>query len=156
MDNGDKYPMDVSIKNGGTMEGVTNGLAYLHFQVMSNELSAPKVLVCPTDKSRVAARSFNPGEFGNTNISYFVGVDASDAYPQMMLLGDRNLSLNDVPVRSGLISLTTNTVVGWTDELHVRKGNIGLADGSVQQSISVKLQGILQTAVIGTNRLVAP
>jgi type II secretory pathway pseudopilin PulG len=75
VDNGDKYPMDVPGTNGGTMEWVTNGLAYLGFQMMSNELSPPKVLVCPRDNN-MAAKSFSPREFSNTNVSYFVGADA--------------------------------------------------------------------------------
>jgi hypothetical protein len=33
----------------------------------------------------------NIGSFNNTNVSYFVGVGASDTYPQGILGGDRNL-----------------------------------------------------------------
>jgi len=45
-DNNDKYPMAVSNKLGGTLEWVPDGNAFRHFQVMSNELSTPKILVC--------------------------------------------------------------------------------------------------------------
>src|SRR3954452_15480918 len=49
LDNQDHYPMQVSVSNGGTMELVMQGNAFVHFQVMSNELSTPKILICPQD-----------------------------------------------------------------------------------------------------------
>jgi len=153
-DCGDKYPMAVSVTNGGTMELVANGLAYVHFQVMSNELSAPKLVMCPADTARQSARSFQNGDFGNTNVSYFLGVDASDANPQMILLGDRNLALDGEPVKPGLVSFATNSPLSWTEEIHVGQGNIGLADGSVQQVSSARLRQAMQWN--GTNRWVVP
>src|SRR5262249_34461126 len=61
LDNGDKYPMSVSVTNGGTMELVGSRLVFPHFLVMSNELSTPKVLVCPAqnEKEIVAATTFD-------------------------------------------------------------------------------------------------
>src|ERR1043165_7756257 len=38
-DNNDKYPMEVSVTNGGTMELLNTADAWQTFQVMSNELS---------------------------------------------------------------------------------------------------------------------
>ncbi len=66
---------------------------------MSNELSTPKVLLCPSDASvrtvgqnfNAAAAGPNAGTFTNGNVSYFVCGDASDAYPQLILAGDRNI-----------------------------------------------------------------
>ena len=48
-DNNDKYPMLVSVTNGGAMELVATGNVAACFQVMSNELSTPKILLCPED-----------------------------------------------------------------------------------------------------------
>ena len=69
-DHGDAFPMTVSTNKGGSMEYVTASDVFSHFRAMSNELSTPKVLVCPAD-NRKAARSF--AVLSNTNISYFVG-----------------------------------------------------------------------------------
>jgi hypothetical protein len=44
----------------------------------------------------------------DTSVSYFIGVDADDRYPGMLLSGDRNLSLNGVPAKPGLHNLNTN------------------------------------------------
>src|ERR1700710_784913 len=48
-DNGDKFPMVTSETNGGTMEFTTGANEWRHFQIMSNELSTPRVLWCPTE-----------------------------------------------------------------------------------------------------------
>ena len=74
-DNGDKYPMQVSVTNGGAMELTLTGDVVGIFRVMSNELSTTKVLVCPQDTKRTAATDFAGGLSG-ANISYFVGLDA--------------------------------------------------------------------------------
>ena len=47
-DNNDKFPMAVARTNGGSMEFITGPNAFRHFQVMSNELSTPKVMTCPS------------------------------------------------------------------------------------------------------------
>src|SRR6266436_446309 len=97
LDNNDKYPTQVSITNGGTMEFIGTRRVFAHFGVMSNELSTPKILFCPqeTDPSRQSASTFastvpvgsvNQVPFtSDNNISYFVGVDAVDTSPQMLL-----------------------------------------------------------------------
>ncbi len=64
-DNGDKYPMAVSTNKNGTME--YGGDVFHHFQVMSNELSTPKILACPAD-NRTAAATF--AGLKNQNVSY--------------------------------------------------------------------------------------
>jgi hypothetical protein len=76
-DNNDKYPMAVSVTNGGAMELVAIGNVAACFQVMSNELSTPKILVCPQDTHRVRATSFSAG-FDNSHVSYFVGLDVTN------------------------------------------------------------------------------
>src|SRR5271154_5887843 len=48
-DYGDLFPMAVSCTNGGAMEQAATGNVAAVFQVMSNELSTPRILVCPED-----------------------------------------------------------------------------------------------------------
>ena len=53
-DNNDKYPMQVSTTNGGTMELMADGKnVWRNFLVMSNELSTPKILFCPAGAGRI-------------------------------------------------------------------------------------------------------
>ena len=80
------------------------------FLAASNELSTPKILFCPSEYEttfRQAATSFGNTVTGSVasqvpytndlNISYFIGVDASETQPQMFLTGDHNLGGNANP-----------------------------------------------------------
>jgi len=150
-DHGDKYPMNLSETNGGTAEFTSGPNLWRHFQVMSNELSTPKVVICPAD-SRLAATNF--AFLRNSNVSFFIGLSATETDPQSLLAGDRNLT-NGTPVRNGILELTTNHIARWTSELHNRCGNIALSDGSVQQMTDAGLQTGLSRALV-TNRLQMP
>jgi len=110
-DNGDKYPATQSTALGGFADilgGATaaNTYAFLSFSIMQNEMGqSPKVVTCPSDdrnantnfwpnNTTVPSTSYNlggTGTFGNTNVSYWVGVGALDTAPQSLLGGDRNL-----------------------------------------------------------------
>src|ERR1051325_2753417 len=153
-DHNNKFPMQLGATNGGTMEWIGPAKVFPHFLVLSNELNTPKVLVCPADKPRVAAVSFQTN-FTDAHISYFVGVDATPAFPQMFLDGDWNIT-NRLGFRSGLAAWATNEVVGWTHELHGLQGNVGLADGSVQGFSRSRMREALQWTGLATNRLGMP
>jgi prepilin-type N-terminal cleavage/methylation domain-containing protein/prepilin-type processing-associated H-X9-DG protein len=168
-DNGDRYPTAVSTNSGGGQEfiysasaGVTAPGGYFPanvFLVMSNELSTPKILNCPSD-TKSPATSWTPAaapsvQFTAANLSYFVSGDASDSYPQMILDGDRNIGLsgnatyaNGITNAVGYFTLTppggsaTQVSMGnknysldiFTTSQHQGAGNLGMADGSVQQA----------------------
>jgi prepilin-type processing-associated H-X9-DG protein len=155
-DHGNKYPTQVSITNGGTMEFVGGPNAWMHFLVMSNELNTAKILFCPSDRDsfRKAAATF-PTFTGNTSLNYFVGVDAEDREPQRFLTGDRNLT-NGTAITRGMLTLTTNRLSGWTAEMHGHQGNVGLADGSVQGFSTASLRIALESTGLETNRLAMP
>ena len=116
-DNEDSYPMQVSVTNGGTMEFVLSGAVFPHFQVMSNELNTPKVLVCPGDRSRTAATNFVVG-FDDSHISYFVGVDCHESRTNMFLAGDRQMTRAGGALPSGLHALDRGQQLGWAREIH--------------------------------------
>jgi prepilin-type processing-associated H-X9-DG protein len=123
-------PMSVSTNFGGTLEYVTTGQIFRHFQVMSNELSTPKMVICPAD-IRQPAKDFG-ATFNNTNISYFVGLDADNTKPQNLLSGDRNI-VGGTKMANGILEITTNQIISWNSEMHNGVANVGLADGSVMQ-----------------------
>jgi prepilin-type processing-associated H-X9-DG protein len=154
-DHGDKFPMSASMTNGGTMEFALDGNVSRHFLALSNELSTPKILVCPADKERKAAVKFDTN-FNNWNISYFINVDADESSPMMFLSGDRNLVVNGIPLKTGLANMTTNDLLSWTEKIHNKQGNILFADGSVLQLTTTALQKALQATGSATNRLVIP
>jgi prepilin-type N-terminal cleavage/methylation domain-containing protein len=165
LDNQDRYPMIVpgakgaaaANDQGGAQGDVgINNNTWRIFGVMSNELSTPKILICPAEvDSRSNATSFATGgavvagqSFFNNNyeVSYFVGVDATEQYPQMFLDGDHNIGTPGNPPTTmyrAAQALGTNFPggidPGWMDNMHQKQGNVGLADGSVQQFSKAKL-----------------
>src|SRR5688572_19607031 len=68
-DHKDRFPMEVPVSEGGTREIVGFGVVVPHFLVISNELSVPKLLICPSDTRMVASKF---GDLRDWNISYFV------------------------------------------------------------------------------------
>lgn len=117
IDNQDRYPMTVPAGEGGPPLPANIGFgtapyaaAYLFevFGVMSNELSTPKILTCPSDERSAhsnflmaagaaippasgTASDTTPAFFNNWKISYWLGKDCQEGQPQMMLAGDRNI-----------------------------------------------------------------
>jgi hypothetical protein len=149
----DRYPQAYDISYGGSKEWLTAGQLFFHFRTLSNELGTTQVLVCPADKQRFAAKSFDQG--GNSNVSYFASFDAQDTSPQVFLSGDRNLALAGKPVGPGTFLLLPNSPLSWTRALH-SYGNICLADGSVQTLNDARLRAAATAQGIATNRLVFP
>ncbi|MEY4918780.1 MAG: hypothetical protein RL616_2693 [Verrucomicrobiota bacterium] len=167
-DNNDKYPMELSITNGGALEWLNTTDAWKTFQLMSNELSTPKILYCPSDSARrQAATDFDDGM--KTRISYFIGADATDTNPAAFLSGDDNLTINGVHPKPGLMNVSANAALGWDDTRHndttrqswftktrAGGGNIGLTDGSVQSVNQPGLTNLLRQTGLATNHFVLP
>ena len=191
-DNNDRYPTAVYTAQGGAYEYVhhTPGSATIPatptgyqnvlpfqakvFQVMSNELSTPKVLLCPADGAHTYATNFGNkgqgntpvGDFDLSRVSFFIGTDANEQDPQMLLFGDENVGLSSPlgqPAANAATRFTTAQTVGaqnftplnaaWTIDIHNKVGNLTLSDGSVQQVSGTGLKNAVQN---GTNSTVYP
>jgi hypothetical protein len=152
-DHGNKYPLNVSETNGGTMEFSSGPNEWRHFQVMSNELSTPNILFCPSDKTRVAATNFT--FLRNSNLSYFIDLDATATDPQTILTGDHNIT-NGTSIKNGILEVSSNQPSGWTAEMHKKVGNILLSDGSVQMISGSGLRSAIENSGGFTNRLQMP
>lgn len=167
-DNSDRFPMAVGTNEGGAAEYVpTNpndqGKAlsvWRFFAALSNELSTPKIVVCPSDQ-RLEAGNFSsapkanaqaPEPFRvNKSVSYFIAYAADETKPQAFLSGDRHITnQNRQPTiaQSKVVALGTNTtgarIPGWTKDLHVEQGDICMGDGSVQQMSTSRLRQSLR------------
>jgi len=205
-DNGDKYPMAVSYAQGGASDYVNHGTTAatkfnpgVTFMVMSNEVASPKVLNCPSDINHSQATNYTYGNLLAANvvspaapvaapttplsdISYFVGGDASESDPQGILSGDFNIGLNSTTssgngktftgetggsTTATLPTVTTtaissaadaSTLTGtswvWIDGMdHGKTGNLLICDGSVQSVSSTGLRSAMQNA---TNLVTQP
>jgi len=153
-DNG-VYPMQYRTTNFDGPNFAMQQKMYVYFQVMSNELSTPLILVCPADTNRTYATNFS-SDFNNSKVSYFIGLDAAETNAATFLAGDRNIS-NGTPPRNGILELMTNQPASWTKNIHDGGGNIAFADGSVQSfPASQMLREALRKTGIQTNRLAIP
>jgi prepilin-type processing-associated H-X9-DG protein len=124
---------------------------------ISNIVHSAKVLQCPFDKE--TPTTTNPAGL-EIRISYFLNLDANEGYPQELLDGDDNFDIGGVRVRPGILNLSSNTLVSWAPGRHGSANNIGLADGSVEQQSSSRLQNAIQYSFEGTpsltNRIAIP
>src|SRR5207253_3173100 len=77
-DHNDTFPMHIATNANGSIKYVPSSEIYRYFQILSNEMNTPRVLVCPTD-TRQSAKSF--AVLRNTNLSYFLGLDADETQP---------------------------------------------------------------------------
>jgi len=183
-DNQDQVPMSVSTNQGGSAEFRPNNpgdpvpMNFMHFAVMSNELSTPKIILCPSDNyvnARYNASNWldlvnNARAARNRGVSYIVGFDAQETFPSMLLSGDRNITNNatgrgitqinpaQFPANGVYARLGTNHAfttggagAGWSRDTHTGAGNVTLGDGSVQQSTSSRLRQQLVDSGDGFN-----
>jgi prepilin-type N-terminal cleavage/methylation domain-containing protein len=201
LDNDSTYPMSLSAPNGGpwatTLAGGTMNsvgqpgnavvglVLYQAFSVMSNELSTPKILYCPSSYKTGAgqATTFALSQTGtspqqaltnNSSLSYFVGLAAVETSPQMFLDGDYNIGAGTAgssvnPATQGWTNKctfggstgtetgTNNPTAAWMDNGHQKQGNVGLSDGSVQgYSLSALRNALRNTGDTDNNRLCFP
>ena len=175
MDFNDRYPMQVPVEQGGppnqsafSSSPYGADYAYQVFGVLSGELGTPAILVCPSDERKaqtnwnmLAGNTAAGAYLANANISFFVGKDAQETNPQMLLAGDRNIVgqapggalPSPVPASGygnvGAVSLGTNFNTGtqtpaWTGKIHRGHGNVLMTDGSGPQVSGGRLRQLLQ------------
>jgi prepilin-type N-terminal cleavage/methylation domain-containing protein len=143
-DNADKYPWNLSVTNGGSADSPdwTD-----HFRICSNEIGATAILWCSADvKKRAATNWFSAS--GDANVSYFVGTSSTEDKPQTILLGDSNVTGGDGGLDPRWSKFLGSSIdAAWDRTLHTRKGNLALADGSVQQSKTETLRAQISAAI---------
>ena len=154
-DNEGRYPWLTQVAEGGSK---TLDKAYLHYALISNEIAVPKVLRCPSDRSKNPAMNFGDGPqgfltLGDSALSFFVGTEGDQNRPSMHISGDRNVvgskgqTCTPAAITTKVItSLNPNNNPSWDSEVHVFTGNMGMTDGSVQQLNRSRLLIHLQNA----------
>jgi hypothetical protein len=154
VDHANKYPMQLSTNEAGTLElGADPNFAYRHFRAAYQLKSpSPTWLKCPEDNQRSAASSWD--NFGNTNLSYFLALDANYSTPSMILAGDRNISTNSS------IALSTSEFrrIRWEDSLglHGIQGHVLFSDGHVSRLDSDGLSNAVFNLPLELGRLLVP
>ena len=135
------------------MEFIGTSATFQHFLAVSNEMNSPKILWCRSDSPRTSAQRFD-SSLANSNLSYFVSLDAVEGQSHALLFGDRNITGG--ALTNGVMLLTTNSPAGWTKQIHSNAGNISFADGSVQQMSADGLRVFVKEKAELPARLVIP
>ena len=171
-DHQDKFPFNTLETDGGTVvlladinNPLMSGTAVKIYTSLSNELVTPKVVVCNSDTRKTKASDFQGGFNASSQLSYFAGVTADEGKPQTILSGDRNIVGisgafdKTAPAASAESWGSDLDVPGLTPPgIHIKAGNIGLGDGSVQQVTDIGLRKQIDNAYdsAGRVRLVYP
>jgi len=92
------------------------------------------------------------------NISYFLNADSqcTNQPTHSLLAGDRNLTANGRKAGSGLLRVTSDINMDWSEDLHPRGGNLAFADGHVEGNKTHGLNSVFTNQPTGTNRLAVP
>ncbi len=125
-----KYPHSVSNYGTAPLTAV-NSVPWSWYQMAGNELSSPRILVCPSDGDKTTAQDFNEGNTTssfrnaanqNKSTSYFYGVEAREDDPNLFVTGDRNMTANGTTdtdmgatgglLLSGTVPITTGIIPG--------------------------------------------
>jgi prepilin-type processing-associated H-X9-DG protein len=146
-DHNGRFPFAVSTNEGGTMEFTRAEETFMHFQVLSFFYITPERLTCPSDNARTPAQRF---PISNSNLSFFINLNAGAPGSGAILSGDRNIT-GGSNTSQGWITFGANNSVAWETNFHKKTGNILLADGSVTNITSRRLQEKIQG--LGTNQL---
>lgn len=183
-DNSDRFPFEIAAVDGGSADYIGNKVGiYTHFQCLSNELSTPKIVICPSDSGKVEATNWaqsftngaKGGQGGLTTLSYSVGIDAAETYPQSFLSSDRNMTNSDTRKTTTLTdnyacttpngdmgsdrdatARTRTTTAGWDNSVHQNQGNATMGDGSVQQLSAARLREQLRNSGVTSNEFLFP
>ena len=154
--------------DGGTRPrtGTKPGNAWYEYAWISNELTSPKILACPSDKGIKVANDFveyTSSAFRAQATSFAINVDAGaegsggaamplDRAQQHIAFQDYNISFitvggcsaavnNTVGVAGTLHVPSTYAQFRWTNAVHgVNAGQVATLDGSVHQTSSLGFQ----------------
>lgn len=141
-DNGQKYPW---MRSFGGAAQITNVSGY--YLSASNYFDAPSLLTCPQDE-RISAKAWS--SFGNSNLSYFVGIGSTPQKPGSVVSGDRNIAWD---------TAQSPRRFWWNKNLglHGDCGNTLMSDGSVLSNLDSNwLSEIFNRPENLTNSLLVP
>ncbi len=146
-DHGDEFPFYVVPSQGGLRGAPEASRAYYQLAVLSNQLSSPKILACPSDSATLAA-NFGAGPEGllhgiyqDNAVSYFVSHGRIANGPEL-LSGDRNIFAGGAV---GCAYFTSTRVIspiqlGWRGDVHGSVGNVLMTSGEVLETGTASLR----------------
>lgn len=145
-DHGNRVPWAVPQAEGGSHDLPGGGAAWYQYLWISNHLSSPQFLACPSDTVRPATTwdrdrttgLFHANQRANS-VSYFLGLDVQLTSPNAFFGGDRNLqfsargkSCDYAGVKTAACLIPGDAEVHWTPGGHGEANNILFYDGRAE------------------------
>ena len=139
----ERFPWRLPVLDGGTFSRTNISDTY---RLLQHEVALTQILTCPSD-NRVAAKDF--ASLVDSNISYFLVVDAKEDRSGMVLVGDRNLEgglpNKDCPVagvKKCTFEFSSKEIPNarWSQTIHRGVGNISIGDNSAHMVTTRKVQ----------------
>ena len=164
LDNDSIYSFQIPIAEGGTK---TLKETWQHYAILSNELSTPKILHCPSDTERKTAVNFSADANGllglkNDAVSFAIGTGATERNPLMNVSVDRNVNgvgnrdCNPADIRGVITTLSDADNVRWDRGAHEMAGDMVTVDGSAQQLTIAALKAHMSSTGDGKNCALKP
>ena len=185
-DNDGKVPWDVTVSQGGVGSnrndpswGTPDNYFRAKFFVCSNEISSVKILTCPTEDSyrgytnwaELDVRVSSPG--ASSQLSYFLCDQVEERYPMLMFTGDKSFGYLSPSAGTGdgvhVADFTfayaggaagagiDPSLAAWRpSKMHRSKGNLLLADGSVQQAKDSNAKSIARAGLDALGGMPSP
>lgn len=124
IDHDGSFPFNRSTNDGGSRELCARGAdgfdtnAVFHFQIMSNELTTPLLLICPKDRSKKPARDFQHLQAANVTYDMRSGTNIDEAHPREVFLR--------CPLHGNLLHCDGSVVEVTADEQRTRPAILDL------------------------------
>jgi hypothetical protein len=166
----DDRPWWVSLADGGSMPEVGTRIkdVWIEYANLAQFLSNPGYLKCPSDRNKIAARTWkidaNGGFFNSTyrdnSISYFIGLHAVFDNPCSILGGDRHFGVSqanvpcEVKTTDAFGLLPNDPNVKWTNAIHGIIGNLLFNNGEVRTVSRAGLQEAIKEDTQGKTGVV--
>jgi hypothetical protein len=125
---------------------------FIQYAWISNELSTPRILACPSDQRVKLATDWGASQKGfmfsrDNSISYLLNLHSLYDDPQSLLSGDRNMrsTLTGATCSSGIADVVALSLLGpaarqWTNGLHGFEGNLLFTDGRVTETSNADIR----------------
>jgi prepilin-type processing-associated H-X9-DG protein len=148
----ERFPWRVPRSEGGSLEYAEDATkVYAHLQILSNVLLDVRTTICPSD-SRMPAPGWS--RMGNTNDSYFVGIDSNPHLPRSGISGDRNI----IVASPAIVEWNSAEPLHWVKSigLHGDVGHLLFGDGHVERLGSSGLSNAVQQGGSAMHRFAVP
>jgi len=158
-----RFPWQAGTNGSGDATFAPSNHVSAYLKLVAKQYNPPKrteIFLCPTEKTRQPGLSME--QLRDENVSYFLNLGAESTNDSVILGGERHLEADSRVVGAGRFDFKTNTVMGWTHELHGAAsrgpaGGLFFSDGHVEFTRDERMNGLFRSQPsVSVTRLAIP